>query len=231
MYGGLGSAVAEVVVETHPTRMRMLGVPGVFAPTGSASFLLESFRLDAEGIRDAGTRAGPRVTSWRAATSSRSTRAPRTPRSSLSTTTARGRTGVASGRDHVPSARLGRAGCRCVWRTVVEAIDECLTRGTSRVGGCDRRHQPARIRAGLGPPPDARSAPASSGSAVERRRSAPSCATAARSHDRAEDRPDHRSAVLGEQDSLAARAIPEGHRRAAAATCAPARWTAGCSGI
>ena len=39
VYGGLGSAVAEVVVSTRPTRMRLLGVPGVFAPTGSASFL------------------------------------------------------------------------------------------------------------------------------------------------------------------------------------------------
>ena len=33
--GRTRSAVAEVVVETHPTRMRLLGVPGVFAPTGS----------------------------------------------------------------------------------------------------------------------------------------------------------------------------------------------------
>jgi transketolase len=53
VFGGLGSAVAEVVVESHPTRMRMLGVPGVFAPTGSASFLLTHFGLDAAGIRDA----------------------------------------------------------------------------------------------------------------------------------------------------------------------------------
>ena len=51
--GGLGSAVAEVVVETHPTRMRLLGVPGVFAPTGSPAFLLDHFGLTAEGIRDA----------------------------------------------------------------------------------------------------------------------------------------------------------------------------------
>jgi transketolase len=51
VHGGLGSAVAEVVVESHPTRMRLLGVPGVFAPTGSAAFLLEHFGLDAAGIR------------------------------------------------------------------------------------------------------------------------------------------------------------------------------------
>lgn len=53
VHGGLGSAVAEVVVEAHPTRMRILGVPGVFAPTGSAAFLLQHFGLDAPGIRDA----------------------------------------------------------------------------------------------------------------------------------------------------------------------------------
>jgi transketolase len=53
IYGGLGSAVAEVVVTTHPTRMKMLGVPGVFAPTGSASFLLEHFQLTPPHIRDA----------------------------------------------------------------------------------------------------------------------------------------------------------------------------------
>jgi transketolase len=53
IHGGLGSAVAEVVVTTTPTRMKMLGVPGVFAPTGSASFLLEHFQLTPRHIRDA----------------------------------------------------------------------------------------------------------------------------------------------------------------------------------
>jgi transketolase len=51
IYGGLGGAVAEIVTQTHPTKMRILGVPGVFAPTGSAEFLLEHFGLTAEGIR------------------------------------------------------------------------------------------------------------------------------------------------------------------------------------
>ena len=51
VYGGLGGAVAECVVRTHPTRMRMLGVPGVFAPTGSAEFLFEHFGLTPENIR------------------------------------------------------------------------------------------------------------------------------------------------------------------------------------
>jgi len=53
IFGGLGSAVAEVVVSTHPVPMRILGVPGVFAPTGSASWLLDYFGLTAQGIFDA----------------------------------------------------------------------------------------------------------------------------------------------------------------------------------
>ena len=50
VYGGLGSAVAEVVTQTHPVPMRILGVPGVFAPTGSAEFLLDHFGLTADNI-------------------------------------------------------------------------------------------------------------------------------------------------------------------------------------
>ncbi|HEX2909232.1 MAG TPA: transketolase family protein [Chloroflexia bacterium] len=50
IYGGLGSSVAEVVVTAQPVPMRILGVPGVFAPTGSAEWLLEHFGLNAEGI-------------------------------------------------------------------------------------------------------------------------------------------------------------------------------------
>lgn len=53
VFGGLGSAVAEVVVQTVPVPMRILGVPGVFAPTGGAEWLLEHFGLTAEGIRAA----------------------------------------------------------------------------------------------------------------------------------------------------------------------------------
>lgn len=53
IYGGLGSAVAEVVVTNQPVPMRILGVPGVFAPTGSAEWLLEYFGLTAQGICDA----------------------------------------------------------------------------------------------------------------------------------------------------------------------------------
>ena len=38
---------------THPVRMQFVGVPGVFAPTGSAEFLLDHFGITAEKIRDA----------------------------------------------------------------------------------------------------------------------------------------------------------------------------------
>ena len=53
IYGGFGSAVAEVVATTHPAPMRILGVPGVFAPTGSAEYLFEHFGLTPQGIYDA----------------------------------------------------------------------------------------------------------------------------------------------------------------------------------
>lgn len=49
VHGGLGSAVAELVVQNHPVPMRILGVPG-FAPTGTTQFLLEHFGLTASGI-------------------------------------------------------------------------------------------------------------------------------------------------------------------------------------
>ena len=51
--GGLGGAIAELLASEHPTRMRILGVPDVFAPTGSAEFLLEHFGLTATGIYNA----------------------------------------------------------------------------------------------------------------------------------------------------------------------------------
>ncbi|MGP1393965.1 MAG: transketolase family protein [Inquilinaceae bacterium] len=52
VFGGLGSAVAEVVVDTHPVPMKLLGVPGVFAFTGSANFLLDEFGMAPEAIAE-----------------------------------------------------------------------------------------------------------------------------------------------------------------------------------
>ncbi len=48
--GGLGGLVAETLATTHPTPMRMLGVPGVFAPTGSATWLFDHFGMSVDGI-------------------------------------------------------------------------------------------------------------------------------------------------------------------------------------
>jgi transketolase len=48
--GGLGAAVANVIVEHHPVPMRLLGVRREFAPTGSATYLLDHFGLNADGI-------------------------------------------------------------------------------------------------------------------------------------------------------------------------------------
>ncbi|MFB2552476.1 transketolase family protein [Ensifer soli] len=45
VYAGLGSAIAEVVVAEAPVPMKILGVPGIFAPTGSAEFLLDEFGM------------------------------------------------------------------------------------------------------------------------------------------------------------------------------------------
>ncbi|GAB2964728.1 transketolase family protein [Streptomyces pseudoechinosporeus] len=51
--GGLGGAVAEAVVTNTPVPMRLLGVPGVFAPTGSTQFLFEHFGLTADAVERA----------------------------------------------------------------------------------------------------------------------------------------------------------------------------------
>lgn len=48
--GGLGSAVASLVVQNRPVPMRILGVPRAFAPTGTAGFLLDHFALTADRI-------------------------------------------------------------------------------------------------------------------------------------------------------------------------------------
>lgn len=55
VHGGLGGAVAEVVVQHCPVPMKILGVPGVFAPTGSANFLLDEFGMSPMGICKAGS--------------------------------------------------------------------------------------------------------------------------------------------------------------------------------
>ena len=65
--GGLGGAVAEVVVSERPVPMRLLGFPG-FCPTGSPTFLLEHARHHARRHRRRRTR-GPRELTWHEPTS------------------------------------------------------------------------------------------------------------------------------------------------------------------
>jgi transketolase len=52
-FGGLGSAIAEVVVAEAPAPMKILGVPGIFAPTGSAEFLLDEFGMAPMAVAEA----------------------------------------------------------------------------------------------------------------------------------------------------------------------------------
>ena len=57
IYGGLGSAVAELLGEAEPTRMMRIGVPDVFGLSGDPSELVEYFELDSNSI-------ARRVESW-----------------------------------------------------------------------------------------------------------------------------------------------------------------------
>ena len=50
VHGGLGGAVAEATATTRPVPMRILGMPGTFAPTGTAEWLLEYFGLTPQAI-------------------------------------------------------------------------------------------------------------------------------------------------------------------------------------
>lgn len=52
-FGGLGSAIAEVVVAEAPAPMKILGVPGIFAPTGSAEFLLDEYGMAPMAVAEA----------------------------------------------------------------------------------------------------------------------------------------------------------------------------------
>ena len=50
VHGGLGGAVSEVTATARPVAMRILGIPGTFAPTGTAEWLFEYFGLTPRGI-------------------------------------------------------------------------------------------------------------------------------------------------------------------------------------
>jgi len=59
--GGLGAAVAQIVLANNPVPVEMLGVPRAFAPTGNNDHLLEHFGLTAAGIADAIRRLRARI--------------------------------------------------------------------------------------------------------------------------------------------------------------------------
>ena len=153
VFGGLGGAVAEVVVQTVPVPMRILGVPGVFAPTGAAEWLLEHFGLTAAGHprRRAGARraAGSRhdrSRSWP------STRARPTPRRCSSTPS--GRIVRRASRPvplTLPAARLGRAGRASRSGRASRTRSTNASAAADAVRPCgDRDHQPARVGRGMG---------------------------------------------------------------------------------
>lgn len=49
-FGGMGSAVAEVVVESHPVPMKLMGIRDRFGRSGEPDVLLEAFGLTAEYV-------------------------------------------------------------------------------------------------------------------------------------------------------------------------------------
>lgn len=51
--GGMGSAVAEFLVQNNPVKMKMLGIPNETPPAGPREMLLERYGLNASGIAKA----------------------------------------------------------------------------------------------------------------------------------------------------------------------------------
>jgi transketolase len=50
MYGGLGGAVAEVLIQRYPVPMRIIGIPDTFGESGAPGELLGKYGLTAENI-------------------------------------------------------------------------------------------------------------------------------------------------------------------------------------
>ena len=53
IFGGLGSAVAEVLVENHPIPMQRIGVRDIFTESGPYLALLDKYGMSARHIADA----------------------------------------------------------------------------------------------------------------------------------------------------------------------------------
>lgn len=52
IFGGLGSAVAEVLSQNMPIRMKIIGMPDVFGESGKPKELLKHFGLDSDSVFD-----------------------------------------------------------------------------------------------------------------------------------------------------------------------------------
>lgn len=50
IHGGLGSAVAEIIVQNYPIKMKLLGMPDCFGESGSPNELLEKYKLNSDSI-------------------------------------------------------------------------------------------------------------------------------------------------------------------------------------
>jgi len=50
IYGGLGSAVAEIVSQSIPVPMRILGIPDENAITGTSQQIFKHYGIESEGI-------------------------------------------------------------------------------------------------------------------------------------------------------------------------------------
>ncbi len=50
IFGGLGSAVAEVLAENHPTKMRRIGVKDTFGESGTPAELMVKYEITANDI-------------------------------------------------------------------------------------------------------------------------------------------------------------------------------------
>jgi transketolase len=50
IHGGFGSAVAEVIIQNHPVKMKIIGMPDSFGESGNPKELLEKYHLDQKSI-------------------------------------------------------------------------------------------------------------------------------------------------------------------------------------
>jgi len=52
IFGGLGSAIAEIVIQEHPVPMRIMGIPDEITVEGESDEIFSYYGITAEGIRD-----------------------------------------------------------------------------------------------------------------------------------------------------------------------------------